>query len=447
MNYKRRLLIPLVIGLVLILSFGTTAKLDDSGARKTITLYQNGPSLVIMKEGVKLVGGTNSLTRSLPATVVPETVFTASPDVSLKTAKTIPAVNSEERLLEELVGTRISLIKSGTPDIVIEGILVGIFSGKPLLRTSNSGMRLISDPDEYRFQGFSAGDKNARLELKLTAEEEVETELTVGYQLSKLNWSPQYIGLLDEEDESLDLRGIAHINNQTGWDFRGAEVKLLAGDPSRERRGMNNFLEVRSLSLQETPSPEQIFEYYRYELGFPVDLDSGVGTQVKFLHRDSVNYRKYYLFEPHSSSAVRTILELNNEENKGLGIPLASGTVRIYEDTDDKTFIGEDALPNLPVESQTELELGDAFDVKGDRKRLSHEKIEERVWKDRIELTLDNKKENPVQLLVKERMPGDWEILQSSHDYERIDSRLIQFDETLPAKETVEITYLVQYER
>ncbi len=447
MNHKRRLLIPLVvIGLVLTLSFGMTAKLDDSGARKTITLYQNGPSLVVMKESVKLVEGENSLRRSLPATVVPETVFTVSPDASLRTAKTIPVVNSQDQLLGELVGTRVSLVKSGTPDTVIEGILVGIFGGKPLLRTSNGLMRLISEPDEYRFQGFSPEGKNARLELELTAEEEVETELTVGYQLSKLNWSPQYVGFLDEEDESLILRGIAHINNQTGWDFRGAEVKLLAGEPSRERQGAN-FAEARSLSQQETPSPEQVFEYYRYELGFPVDLDSGVGTQVKFLHRDSVDYRKYYLFEPHSSSAVRTILELVNEEDEGLGLPLASGTVRIYEDTDDKTFVGEDTLPNLSVEREAELELGDAFDVKGDRKRISHEKIDERVWKDEIKLTLDNKKEKPVQLLVKERLSGDWEILRSSHDYERIDSRLIQFDKTLPAKEMVEITYLVQYER
>ncbi|MFB6214534.1 MAG: DUF4139 domain-containing protein, partial [Candidatus Bipolaricaulia bacterium] len=264
--------------------------------------------------------------------------------------------------------------------------------------------------------------------------------------LSKLNWTPQYVGFLDEEKESLDLRGIANIDNRTGWNFRGVQVRLLAGEPKREESGPNYLAAARSLDQQETPGPEQVFEYYRYKIGFPMDLTSGVATQVKFFHRDSVSYRKYYLFEPYSSSAVRTMLELNNTEDDGLGVPIASGTIRIYEDSGDKTFIGEDSLPSLPVGRETELELGDAFDVKGERKRISHEKIGERIWKDQIKITIENRKEKPVQMLIKERLPGDWEIIRSSHDYEKVNSRIIQYEETVPAKGTIEVSYLVQYE-
>lgn len=444
-NQKRCFLIPFVFGLVLIFSLAVMAE-GNSGTKKIITLYQSGPSLVIERDKIKLAKGLNSLTRSLPESVVTETVFATSPGASLKSSRVLPAVTSQDRLLQELVGSTVSVVKAGSSETALEGQLVGIFNGKPLLKTSDGTMRLIDNPGEYRFQGFSPERKNARLELKLTASEEVETELTVGYQLSKLNWTPQYVGFLDEENESLDLRGVANIENRTGWNFRGVQVRLLAGEPKREESERKYFAAARSLNQQEAPGPEQVFEYYRYRVGFPVDLASDVETQVKFFHKDSVSYRKYYLFEPYSSSAVRTMLELNNTEDQGLGVPIAAGTIRIYEDSDEKTFIGEDSLPNLPVERETELGLGDAFDVKGERKRITHDKIGERIWKDQIEITIENRKEKPVQLLIKERLPGDWEIIRSSHDYEKVNSRTIQYGEAVPAKGTVEVSYLVQYE-
>ncbi|MBS3791699.1 DUF4139 domain-containing protein [Candidatus Bipolaricaulota bacterium] len=445
-NHKRCFLIPFVFGLVLIFTLGGLAEQGNSGAKKIITLYQSGPSLVIEKDQIMLAKGLNDITRSLPETVVTETVFTTSPGASLKSSRIVPAVNSQDRLLETLVGTNVSVVKAGSSETALEGTLVGIFNGKPLLKTSDGEMRLIDNPEEYRFRGFSPERKNARLELKLDAGEEVRTELAVGYQLSKLNWSPQYVGFLDEENETLDLRGVANIENRTGWNFQGVQLRLLAGEPKRDEGERNYFAAVRSLNQQEAPEPEQVFEYYRYKVGFPVDLTSAVETQVKFFHSDSVSYRKYYLFEPYSSSAVRTMLELKNTEEQGLGIPIASGTIRIYEGSDEKTFIGEDSLPNLPVERETELELGDAFDVKGERKRIDHDRIGERIWKDGIEITIENKKEKPIQLLIKERLPGDWEIIRSSHDYEKVNSRVIQYGEAVPAKGTVEISYLVQYE-
>ncbi len=308
-------------------------------------------------------------------------------------------------------------------------------------------MKLISNPGEYRFEGFSPDSMNASLELDLLAGEKTRTELTIGYQLSGLNWSPQYVGFLNEKENSLDLRGIAHIDNQTGWDFRGARLRLLAGEPKREETGTKYFALARAPNAAEQPSsPEQVFEYYRYEVGLLVDLSNRAETQVKFLHRESVNYRKYYLFESYSSSAVRTIIELANTEDEGLGFPVASGSVRIYEDTDEKTFVGANALPNLPVGEDTELELGDAFDLKGERTRVSHDKIGDRIWKDQIKLTVKNRKEKPVQVLVKEQLSGDWEILRTSHDYEKVNSRIIKHEETVPAEGSIEISYLVQCE-
>lgn len=438
--------IPLFIGLVIALSLVSIAGEVNSEPETVITLYQSGPSLVVELEETSLAEGINDLTRSLPDSVVPRTIFATSTEASLRSAKLRPAVNSEGSLLEELVGKVVEVTKVGEPGSTVEGTLVEVFGGKPLLKTSDGDMRFINNPGDYRFSGLSGEVLDTSLRLKLVAEAATETELTLGYQVSDLNWSPQYAGFLDEEKEFLELQGIAHIENGTGWDFKEVRLNLLAGEPKREATGEKYFMAARALNQPEPESPEEVFEYYSYRVDFPVDLATGEVTQVKFLDRDSVDYRKYYLFEPYSSSAVRTMIELNNTEEKGLGLPVASGTIRIYESTAEKTFLGSDSLPNLPVGSDTKLELGDAFDLKGDRKRISHEKTAERVWKDQIEITVENKKDEPVPVLVKERLPGDWEILKSSHDYEKVESRVIQFEETVDAEGSVEITYLVQYE-
>jgi len=445
MTKKRIFLIPLFFGLILVLSLSLLEVEGSSEPKKIITLYQSGPSLVIENEELELEDGLNKLIKYLPESVVTRTIFTTSPDASLRRSKTFSAVNSQEGLLGELVGDIVSVVKSNSSGTVVKGELIGIFSGKPLVKTADNEMRLIDNPEEYRFESFPPGSMETRLELELFAPEKTETKLTVGYQLSKLNWSPQYVGFLDEEEETLTIRGVAHINNQTGWEFQGVQLWLLAGEPRRETE-TKYFALARAQNAPESSSPEQVFEYYRYKVGFPVDLSRGVETQIKFLHKESVDYRKYYLFEPYSSPAVRTIMELTNTEEEGLGIPVASGAVRIYEDTDEKTFIGEDSLPNLPVGEDVELELGDTFDVKGERTRLNHDKIGERIWKDQVELTVNNEKEKPVRVTVRERLSGDWEILRSSQDYEEVDSRTIKYEVTVPAKESVEISYLVQYE-
>ncbi|MFB6290152.1 MAG: DUF4139 domain-containing protein [Candidatus Bipolaricaulia bacterium] len=445
MNKSKYFLIPFYFGLMLCLSLGLMGVNGYSETGKIITLYQNGPSLVVENEKVKLEEGLNGLTRPVPGSVVAETVFATSPEATLRTSEIISAIDSESKLLKELIGTTVSVVKSKDSGTLVTGTLVNVLNGRPLLRTSDGKMRLIRNPGEYRFDKLSADDMDARLELNIMAPVETRTKLTIGYQLSGLNWSPQYVGFLDEEKGTLNLQGIAHISNRTGWNFRGVRLRLLAGKPKREESDIQLFAAARTNSKPESSRPEKVFEYYRYKIGFPVNLSSGVEKQVKFLQEDSVNYRKYYLFEPYSSSAVKTMVELDNKEESGLGLPIASGTIRIYEASPDKTFLGADSLPNLPVGRKAELELGDAFDVKGERKRTSHEKVAEGIWKDRIEITLENKKDKSVKVLIEDKLPGDWKIIQSSHDYEKVDSRIISYEESISEGGSIEISYVVQY--
>lgn len=166
---------------------------------------------------------------------------------------------------------------------------------------------------------------------------------------------------------------------------------------------------------------------------------------VGFMKSRQVDYRRYYEFEPSVSSAVRSFLVLENEEERGLGLPLASGPIRIYEDNKDRTFLGADSLSKLPEGSSAELELGKTFDLEGERTRMEHEKLDENHWRDRVRVTLKNGKNSTEEVRVIEKLPGSWEIKKSSRKYERIDSNRVLFEVEVPEERSVEVTYTVEY--
>jgi len=438
--------ILVVVTALLLVSAGFLAR--GAEKRTILTVYQNGPSLVVNTEEVSLTPGENSLTRLIPSAARPETLFVTSAEAELKKSHLVPALTSKGRLLEELIGTKVKVSRGGESEQQVEGKLVTVLDGDPLIESADGKFELVKNPAQFKFDAIDENKFSSKLVMELISQSGGETDLTVAYQLSGLSWQPQYVGFLNEEREKLYLRGTAHIMNETDRSFRGVELNLLAGEPAREKQSRNAlFMAAAQESAQAkgVAPPQKVFEYYRYTPDFPVEVPEKVATRVKFLERDSVDFKRYYRFEPASSSAVTTMVELDNSEETGLGLPLAGGTVRIYEDTAEKTFLGADALPNTPQGKEVKLELGDAFDVEGTRKRMTHEKVGERIWKDQITLELKNRKEKSVQVKVIEGLRGSWEILKSSHDYEVLGSDRIQYEEIVPAEGSLEISYTVQY--
>ena len=434
----------LLIGVaILFLGFSVTG---FGSEELTITLYQNGPAVVVKRDQVEFEGGRNELNRSIPAKTISGSVFVDSPGRKLKTVKIKPRISNEGELLKRLIGKNVEVLMNGSDQGRIAGELVDVLNGNLLLKTAGGGMRLIRSFDGYAFKDGQPGGMDKRLKMEFdSGTEDQKAPVTFGYQVEGLGWEPKYVGFLNEETNELRFRGIAHLNNETGWNYTGAEVYLLAGSPKRETEQPKLFAARNAAETQGTDR-EKVFEYYRYAVGFPLDLNDGSELRVPFLSERKVDYRKYYEYEPAVSSAVRTFLILVNKEEEGLGVPLAAGLARIYQDNTERTLLGEDALPNLPEGEDAELELGKSFDLKGDRKVLEHQKIGEETWRDRIELQLANRKDGSAKIRVLEKLPGSWEVTRSSHRYEKYDSRRILFELEVPEKSSVEIDYTVKYE-
>ena len=440
---SREVYLTLLIGVAL-LSLGVSVSSFGS-EQLTLTLYQNGPAVVVQREEVGFGEGTSELTRWIPANAVSSTVFVDSPGRDLRAATIEPQIGSESELLESLIGEKVEVFLKDPDGDRVAGELVDVLNGNLLLEVSDGETRLIRNPTGYAFAGTQPEGRGKRLEVEFRSGAGSQAgPVTFGYQVQGLNWEPKYVGFLNEEAKELRFRGIAHLSNDTGWNYSGAEVDLLAGSPKREVEQPKLFAMRNATEGGETDQ-EKVFEYYRYAVSFPVDLEVGTELRVPFIPERKVDYRSYYEFEPAVAPGVRTFVVIENEDDKGLGVPLAAGTVRIYQDSRERTLLGEDKLPNLPEGEESELELGKSFDLEGERKVLEHHKLDEDSWRDRVQLKLTNRKDDPVKIRVLERLPGSWDVTRSSHRYENYDSRRILFEVEVKEKSSLEIDYTVKY--
>jgi hypothetical protein len=148
---------------------------------------------------------------------------------------------------------------------------------------------------------------------------------------------------------------------------------------------------------------------------------------------------------------VHVFIEFRNSEENKLGIPLPAGKVRVYkQDPDDEAleFIGEEQIDHTPKDEDLSLQIGNAFDIVGERRQTDF-RIDNRAnWmEESIEIKIRNHKDEDVEVRIKEPMYRwtNWRIQARSHDYEKLDSRTIAFDVPVEADGETAVTYTVKY--
>jgi len=296
------------------------------------------------------------------------------------------------------------------------------------------------------------------------------------YLARNIRWEMAYNAVLSEDEKFLDLVGWVTLTNNSGTDFPGAKVALVAGDVSRDSRPQMMTFGVDYLrSLSKLPPSgqrgkeisESFGEYHLYRLPESTDVRAAQVKQVKLIQTDRVPVEKMYLYDGakvqfwpfqvyfgpefgrEENKKVNVILAVENRADRRLGIALPPGLVRIYKRDRDQSleFVGEDKLPATSVDERVMVYIGDAFDLVGERTQTDFKRPTERSAEESFKIELKNHKKEPVTIQVVEKMyrARDGEIMESSRKYEKLDARTIRF--TVPVKpdgtETVE--YRVGY--
>lgn len=148
---------------------------------------------------------------------------------------------------------------------------------------------------------------------------------------------------------------------------------------------------------------------------------------------------------------LAAFVEFDNKEAANLGMAMPKGVVRVYkrDSQGNAQFIGEDNIDHTPKNEKVRLKLGESFDVTANKKqtdfkRLPNEAKNINVFETAFEIELKNAKKEATTVTVKEPIPGDWKIINSSHTYTKATSNTAVWKINVPAEGSVKLVYRAQ---
>ena len=288
-----------------------------------------------------------------------------------------------------------------------------------------------------------------------------EHSIELSYLVSGISWNGFYTSTLGEDEASMSLRGLIQIKNSSGASYENARVSVVAGavhqiqenEPPREMRAMKM---AGAEAPEEQIAPISEFEYHVYPLPEPVTIELNQDKQVGFLSSDKCAVSKRHRFEwsYHSGQEetkeepAKVILRVENNESSGLGAPLPQGQVRVYKRLNNQLlFMGEDRIDNVPKAEKFDLYVGNAFDVVGKQKRTKFRSLGQEGEESSFEVSIANRKPEDARVVVAETIPGDWEMLETTLDYERVTANKVEFSFTLAANEEKTVGYSIRINR
>ncbi len=298
----------------------------------------------------------------------------------------------------------------------------------------------------------------------LRNQKETSQRIEASYLTGGITWKADYVMVLNGADDRADLSGWVTIDNKSGATYRDAALKLVAGDIHRavERDRGRRALELAAKAGAAEPSreftSEGFFEYHLYSLDGRTTIKDNQTKQLSLMAANGVPVAKQLLYygaqdyyrsaygTPISNQKVSVFLEIANSQANNLGVPLPKGKVRVYkaDRSGSQQFIGEDWIDHTPKDERVKIKMGEAFDVVGERIQKDWKKIGWGLYEVEWEISLRNHKKEDVTVTVVEPVPGDWEVLRSTHPHEKVEAHTLRYRIPVPKESAAKLTYRVR---
>jgi hypothetical protein len=284
--------------------------------------------------------------------------------------------------------------------------------------------------------------------------------MEVSYLTGGITWTADYVLVLGAADERADLTGWVTIDNRSGATYPDATLKLVAGDVHRaeDPRRASRVLELAAKAGPDTRpdlASEGFFEYHLYTVAGRTTIKDNQQKQLALLSATDVPVRKRLIYYgaqeyyrnsygvPIGNQKVGVYLDIRNSRADHLGLPLPKGRVRVYkaDSSGSQEFVGEDWIDHTPEAERVEVKMGTAFDIVGERTQRDWRRIADRVWEVEWELVLRNHKKADQVVSVIEPVPGDWQVLSSTHPYDQVESHTLRWELTVPREGATKLVY------
>jgi hypothetical protein len=284
----------------------------------------------------------------------------------------------------------------------------------------------------------------------------------VTYLTQNLNWSADYVLVVDDAEKKGDLNGWVTLVNQSGASYKNAELKLVAGDVNRVQPEARPMVAYASAPGKRAAAPQfqeqGLFEYHLYSLQRPTNVLQNEQKQVSLLSAAGIGVNKKLIFfgqqywfrgqygQVMSNQKVGAYLDIQNTEQNHLGMPLPKGTLRVYkaDKSGAKQFVGEDAIDHTPRDEKFRVKMGESFDVVGDRKQTEWTALGTCASESAWEIEIRNHKDTAIEVEDYEPIGGDWTIVSSSQASEKKDANTFTFNIKVPARGKTKVNYKVR---
>ncbi|MFC1688248.1 DUF4139 domain-containing protein [Pseudomonadota bacterium] len=382
---------------------------------------------------------------------------------------------SQAKLLQKYLGQHVTIeLPRGDHVSLVEGVLLGAGDGLTL-QMEDGSVQAIRNYGNIRFSELPGGlITRPTLEWLLSSPVQGSQQTRLSYETRGMTWWADYNIILDESEScSMDLSAWVSIINQSGAGYENARLKLIAGEvnraePNRPRRDV-----VYKMAMAEEADgfvEQSFFEYHMYTLGrktdlpnhstrqiqlFPAARNIGCEKELVFAPTLDLPYRGYQQYDQeygrYGNGDVNVYLRFNNESSQNLGIPLPAGRIRVNQvnpSDGNLEFIGEDVLDHTPKNEQVLIEMGNAFDIVGERKQTDFRvDVGSRNLWETFEIRLRNHKDEEVSVAVLENLyrGANWKIEKSSQRHTKENSNRIRFDVTVPPEGERVVRYTAHY--
>jgi hypothetical protein len=431
----------------------------------TLTIYNDNFAMVQEVRGLRLARGTqeyrvSDVTDQIEPTSVRFLSLTDPDTVTLHEQRFEFDLAGTDRLLERYLGRPVvvTIEEGGT----FSGTLLNAHAGDAILQLEDGSVQVIKSQTitTLQFPALPEGlITKPTLVWLLESTKSMKHNVQLSYLTKGIQWQAEYIASIREEREEgglLELGGWASIENRSGHTFKDAQVRLVAGDVHRvspqayratdRMRGQAAMMEAASSapSFQETP----LFEYHLYTLDRPATLTDRQSKQLTLFPPTSVKADKEFTYDgSQDQEKVRVNLVLTNTKENGLGKPLPGGRIRVYKEAGANTaaFAGEDRIGHVAEGEEVRVNLGNAFDIVGERTVLETRQVSKRSRQETVKIELRNRKDAPVTVTVIEHLRGDWKFIGTTPKVRKKEAHKVEFEVTVPKKSEKAFTYQVLY--
>ncbi len=429
------------------------AAATDSGTE--VTVYNNNLALVKERRELELDSGVNRVEYTdVAALIDPTSVMfedTKNKNTAVLEQNYEYDLVSGQKLLEKFLNKEITVTEKegGT----YTGTLLS-HDGGAVLRLSDGKVVTVSDVSKVEFPDSADLLTKPTLIWQVYSPAAGKRDVLTSYLTGGMSWKADYIVKASADDKKADIQGWVSVNNAAGTTYEDARLKLVAGEvhrvvtPTSPQYADEAVTEAEAgySGAKDSFAEESLFEYHLYTLERPATLKNNQVKQLSLLSAESVPVEKELVFDVSKSSNVQVALNLTNSKEKGLGMPLPAGTLRVYkaDSQGQLQFLGEDRIEHTPKDEEVKVIIGNAFDVTGTRTQTSYDRLNVYVWKESYETEIKNHKSLPQKVKIVEHFYGDWKITTTSDPYEKKDAFTAEWEITVPADGSKKVSYSVE---